>query len=302
VARILEILRIRGTGVTRTIASFLIAMVLWAIPSLAQDGPPAGYVIEFKLAGEDASAKTAIVRKGQELPPKLMMPVFSGDVVFLRDPDSRMVVELGGGELIELGTTLMRQDIAGEIDTGDGTWGIIAAIGNIMAGEDEQAPENMVARGGAIKLPMALREGNFLLRGRRNLWLGWTGGKAPYSVALVAEGTETVLARDVQGDSGEFVLPEVVPDKFTMVLRDAERQTVQARFRLADQHPELPKGMAGKSASATRALVAAAWLTSRDGGAWTVEAAQMLHAIGNESAMALLARIQAGWKLDQPAP
>ena len=97
-------------------------------------------------------------------------------------------------------------------------------------------------------------------------------------------------------------MPEVVPDKFTMVLRDAERQTAQARFRLADQSPEFPKGMTGKSASATRVLAASAWLTSQDGGAWTVEAAQMLHATGNEAAAALLARIQAGWKLDQATP
>ena len=64
----------------RRLMALLFGLVLLAVPAAAQKAP-AGYVVSVALAGVD---KTAIVRGGSELVPKLMMPLYDGDVVFLR--------------------------------------------------------------------------------------------------------------------------------------------------------------------------------------------------------------------------
>ena len=66
--------------------------LLWLIVWLTLSGgmvraagqTPAGYLVAIALKGQDRSQKTAIVRQGKELEPRLMMPVFQGDDIFLR--------------------------------------------------------------------------------------------------------------------------------------------------------------------------------------------------------------------------
>ena len=280
------------------IVSLLIILGLAADAARASEANPASYIVEVQLNGEDARIGTAVVRSNAELPPRLMMPLLANDEVFLRDPTSRIDIETGDGETIVVGAGRMRVRISGEIDTGDSTWGIIAAIGGIIAGDGEQAPENMVAKGGDLKVPMALRSGNLLLPGRRQLWLGWSGGEAPFAVSLVLDGAETQLATGVAGNATGLVLPETLPKRFGLVIRDGRQHLVQMRFRFSDAPPPEVPGTSGKTGTITTPLAQAAFLTGQQDGAWTVEAAQILKASGTPAADALLARIQAGWKLE----
>ena len=58
---------------------------------------PAGYVIAFELQGEDLAKGTAVVRAGKELAPRIYMPLFDGDAVFVRDAASRVIVDVADG-------------------------------------------------------------------------------------------------------------------------------------------------------------------------------------------------------------
>ncbi len=270
-----------------------------AIAAVAGDRTPAGYVTEISLSGEDAAAKTVIVRDGGEIAAKLMMPVYDGDIVFLREAASRIVLETGGGMTVRIGGSVMRFAVTGELDTGDSTWGIIAAIGGVFSGDDEPAPENMVSKGGTLKMPMASRGSNMVLKSRQALWLGWEGGTAPFTVSLAGEGGETRLAAELSGTEAEIVLPAAVKERFTLVVRDAEQQKVQVRLRLAER---LPEGAPPASASAAGTLALAAWLTGQGEGTWRIEAAQMLHGSTAAAAPALLDKIRTGWRYSAPAP
>lgn len=279
------------------IVSLLMIMGLIVRPADADEARPASYIVAAQLNGEDARIGTAVVRNNAELPPRLMMPLLANDEVFLRDPTSRIDIEGGNGETITVGADRMRVKISGEIDTHDSTWGIIAAIGKIIAGDDEQAPENMVAKGGDLQVPMALRSGNLLLHGRRKLWLGWSGGEAPFAVSLSLDGAVTDLASGVAGSAADLALPEAMPERFTLVVRDARQHRIPIRFRFSNSPPPASPGTPGKPGTVTAQLAQAAFLTGEQGGAWTVEAAQMLKASEAPAAQALLVRIQAGWKL-----
>ncbi len=277
------------------ISLLTILMVPMALAAAPQ--APAGYLVSIKLAGEDAAVKTVVVRDGTELAGKLMMPLFEGDVVFVRDPASAVGIELGDGTTMTLGQGVARFEMKGEIDTGDGTWGILSAIGGVFADEDQQAPENMAAKGASLKMPMAVRGTNLLSRDRKSLWLTWEGGKAPFAVSLETASGETPLLADVSSNSAAVPIETVKAEKFTLIIRDAEQQKLPLRFRLAAQ---LPAGLPVTGSSQASLLAAAAWLSGHKG--WSIEAAQVLQAAGTDAALALRDKIAGGWTYQASAP
>lgn len=282
----------------RSIVPVLAMAVMVLSGAVRAEETPAGYVVAVTLAGEDASAKTAVVRQGKELPAKLMMPVFAGDVVFLRDAASRIALELGQGNTVEVGGSLARYNVEGEIPTGDDAWSIFKAIGTVLAGDGEEIPENMAAKGdeAELKMPLAVHGANFIVVGERNLWLAWTGGKAPFLVTLTQDGKETVLPKS---DSREANISVKPGKRFSVAIADAGHQVVPVRFRMRDSLPSMPEELRKAAPGpAADALILSAWLLTQDDGAWAVEAAQALHtrAPADQAAAALLERVIAGWK------
>jgi hypothetical protein len=275
----------------KTLFLSLLMITVWAAaPAMAAEKTPSAYVIDIALTGEDAAANTVIVREGAEIAAKLMTPLFAGDIVFLRDPASRVVLETGAGLHVTVGAENMRFTVTGEIDTGDGSWSILAAIAGIFAGEGEQAPENMIARGGTLKVPAAVHGANLVLpRDRLALW--WEGGKAPFTVRWTYGDADRVLATGVT--ERKLTVPVVadgaraLPERFTLVISDAEQQKVQIRFRVAAALPDGPGGSR---------LARAAYLTSLDDGAWSIEALQQLAAEPSGAAGQLAGHIAAGWR------
>ena len=263
---------------------------------------PAGYVVAISLKGQDLAQKTAIVRQGKELEPRLMMPVFEGDAIFLRDMQSRITVELGNGQTVDVGGGTPRYEVKGEIDTGDDTWSIIAAVGAILGSSGSDAgiaPDTMAAKGIGITVPMAVHNANYLVRGSRGIWLAWQGGTAPYSVSLGAEGAENLHQDSINVPEITFSMPADSPERFAVIIRDANGGSAVVRFRVAEALPDLPGDVAARRDSPAKHLAAAAWLTGVKDGAWSVEAAQALKAKADSepAAAALLGQIEAGWRL-----
>jgi hypothetical protein len=277
----------------------LVFLCLLATQALAA-GTPAGYVVSVALSGPDAVAKTAVVRGGQELPPKLMMPLFAGDVIFLRDSHSRVAIELGDGKEVSVGGNLQRYDVEGEIPTGDDAWSILSAIGSVLAGDEEVTPDNMVAKGDdkSLAVPLAVHGANFIAKGERKLWLTWTGGEAPFVVTVRQADTTTALL-PIATRNVEVPVTSHSGDRFSISIADARGQAATIRFRVRDAEPVAPasvqSAVAGES---VEALVMATWLMSQEEGSWVIEALQGLHAqaASNQAAAALLDRVIGGWR------
>jgi hypothetical protein len=282
----------------RIILAALAALAMLVNPALAQGRKaPAGYVVSLALAGAD---KTAIMRDGQELVPKLMMPLYAGDMVVVRDGASRIGLEMVAGERIEVAAPA-RYEVKGEIPTGEDAWPVIEAVVSIL-GDGEQIPEYMVANGeeGGLALPMAVQGPNFLVKGERKLWLAWTGGTAPFKLIVDVDGRAQPFA-GVEARQFELPIPARSVDRFNVTIRDAAGATARVMFRFRNLLPEMPQALndAGPGESVD-ALLLAAWLTARHEGDWSVEAAQILHrrAASDQAAAALLDRIVRGWKLN----
>ena len=76
----------------KTILLSVLMILMAAVGVSAEERAPAGYLVTLKLAGADATAKTVVIRDGVEIAGKLMMPLFDGDAVFVRDPKSSIGV------------------------------------------------------------------------------------------------------------------------------------------------------------------------------------------------------------------
>jgi hypothetical protein len=275
----------------RIVLAALAVLALLLGTALAQGGKaPAGYVVAIALAGAD---KTAIVRDGQELVPKLMMPLYAGDVVLVRDPASRIGLEVGAGGRIEVAASA-RYEVKGEIPTGKDALRVITAVAGILGGGEAKTD------GGALKLPMAVPGPNFLVKGGRKLWLAWTGGKAPFKLIVDVDGRAQPFP-GIAARQFELQIPAKSVNRFNVTIRDSAGGTARVTFRFRDLLPEMPRALkdAGPGESVD-ALLLAAWLTTRHEGDWSVEAAQILRqrAAGDPAAAALLDVLVHGWKLN----
>lgn len=280
---------------------FVLGFLFWQAPSYAADREAVAHIVEVELVGEDLIKGTVVVREGTEHKPQIWMPLYDGDILFVRDPKSRLLVDYGAGGRVEVGGKSMRMTVSGDTAHGGETWGLITAIGSLLAGEDdEEVPANLISKGeeSALQVPGANRTPNNLLRSDAPVWVAWSGGAAPFTAVLDAGGKERTLplngARDVH-----FDIPKDAGQRVTLIITDAGKRSVRVPFRLRDRLPAVPADVSGGNVPEGFApALLAAWLAAQDDGAWRLEAVRMLrNAAGEKPELKRLSdALLAGWR------
>ena len=279
----------------------VISFLFWHTPSFAADREAVAHIVEVALAGEDLAKGTVVVREGAELKPQIWMPLHDGDIVFVRDPKSQVLVDYGAGGRVEVGGKAMRVTVSADTAHGGETWGLITAIGSLLAGEDdEEVPANLISKGeeSALQVPGANRTPNSLLRGEAPVWVAWSGGAAPFTVMLDAGGKESPLTPSGEREA-RFDIPKDAGQRVTLIITDAGKRSVRVPFRLRDKLPAPPPEVSGANAPEGLApALLAAWLAGQDDGAWRLEAARMLrNADGDKPEFKRLSdALLAGWR------
>jgi len=281
--------------VARILAYLLIMLGLLGTvaPTQAQDVRPAGYIMAYELKGTDAEKGTVVVRKGAELQPKLLMPIYDGDSVFIRDETSRITLSLAREGNLVVSGKLMRKDIAGEMASGDDSFTIIEQIVAILAGRgDDDSFSVLVSKGAetgeAIKVPFVVRGRNYILRTGEPIRLTWTGGEGPFSVKV---GNGKTITQDTR----EIVITADVlaASKFAVTIADARKRKLRIAFEVRKALPSVPVKVKARD---TTGEVTAVWLAGRDNGAWRFEAVRQLRALPrNETVAGLIAALEKGW-------
>lgn len=272
-----------------------------AAPALAADREPVAHIVEVDLQGEDLAKGTAIVREGTEHKPAIWMPLYDGDIVFVRDPKSRVLVDYGEGGRIEVDQTRMRVEISEKTAHGGDTWSIITSLGELLMGEEgEEVPTNLVSKGddGTLVVPVANRTPNNVLRNSAPIWIEWKGGAEPFTLTLEANGKDQPIGH-TKDRQAKFDLPKEAGQRLVLTIVDAKKRSVRVPLRLKESLPTPPAGLASDNPSSDLlpALIAA-WLARQDDGAWRIEAARMLRNAG--AANGKLTRVGdalfAGWR------
>jgi hypothetical protein len=277
--------------------SFLFAFISAVHAEEASEA--AGYVIAYDLKGADLARGTAVIRRGQELPPKLWMPLFEGDMVFIRDPASSVVLDMAEGGRIEVKGAEQRITV-GESGSGDGAWEVVTEIAALFSSEEnEDAPTNLMSKGDdSLAAPMAVRGPNFILRDDRPVWVAWRGGKGPYNLSIDIDGVRTVLGAKAETET-EIAIPETAKTRFALLIEDAFGTRQRIAFQLRKKTPEMPKDLADEAAQhgATQPVLAG-WLAAQDDGAWRIEVARMLRALpkDDKTAARLVSALAKGWR------
>lgn len=279
-----------------------LVLALAALGAAPVRGEPsrAAFVTAIELRGADETAGTAIRREGKELRPRLFMPLFAGDEVFLREAASRIVLETAGGAEQSVSGAGARFVVTGDAVAGGGFWNMLDAVADAIGGEsDDIAPDNMMSRdsGDVLGIPMAVHGANFIVDDGSPLWLAWSGGTAPYRIRISADGVALVLHGILANDT-VLDLPKPLPSRIKITLEDAGGRSAHVSLRRHEERPNA--GFGDVRAGLAKDLAYAAWLTGFQDGGWTIEAARLLRqeATTNPAARRLLNRIATGWRAD----
>jgi hypothetical protein len=270
---------------------------LLALPSAAEPAP-AAYVTAVELTGADSSEGT-IRRDGALLRPKLLMGLYTGDEIFLREAGSRIAIEAADGVEHVISGANARFTVADDTVPGDGLWGMLDAVSEaIGGGSDEVIPDNMITRddGQTLRIPMAVKGANHVVRSGGPIWIAWSGGTAPFRVTISAGETVTLL-EGLNEREALVDVPSAAKSRFRVKVEDAGGRTDTILIRLEEKRPEPTTGGSAVG-GLMREIAYASWLTRPDGGSWSIEAARLLkpRAGGHAAARLLLARIAEGWK------
>jgi hypothetical protein len=281
---------------------FVFGLVAFVAPASAADREPVAHIVEIHLQGEDLTKGTAIVREGAELKPAIWMPLYDRDIVFIRDPKSRVLVDYGTGGRAEVDQTRMRLEISAETAHGGDKWGIISALGELLMGEeDEQVPTNLVAKGddGTLSVPIANRTPNYVVANAAPIWIEWTGGAEPFTVTREADGKVQPIA-ETKDRLVKFTLPADAGQRVVLKIVDSKKRSVRVPLRVRENLPAMPADLAGDTSRDLQPALTAAWLAQQDDGAWRIEAARMLrNAQDNNAALKRVGdALFAGWRPD----
>jgi hypothetical protein len=268
----------------------LIVLVLLALVPLAAGAADrrAGFIEIVALEAEDKALRTAIERGGQPLEPAVLMPVFAGDVIRLKSPDSFVRVVLADNTVLEIrGPREIVVDARPEkgvvTSVIDWAWDVVTG------GTGEETPTNLVSKGNGPYVAAA-PTGGTILRGEDPIYLAWVGGKAPFRVRAGR------IIYDTPEPSISFLPPSDSGNRIAVEIKDAAGASTRLTLRLAEAAPQPPEELAILVASKdARATVIAAWLAQQGKGRWRLEAMRRLHALkGYAPADRLLAALAEG--------
>lgn len=284
-------------------AAVTLTMLGCATSPAVSDPVPSAFVTVLDLKGLDRGEGTAIRRSGKGVRAQLLMPLYGGDEIFLREDGSRIVITTETDTEETITGPGAHFEVKAADGGGSGFWSMLGAVSDALAGADgELAPDNMMTRDTdeAITIPMAVRGTNHIARDGKPVWLAWRGGKAPYRLSFVLGGK--VSAREgVSGHEASIELPPNAPDRLRITIEDSVGRRASIKLRLHTVRPAPNFGNAASSAGGTpKHLIYAAWLTSHDEGRWSLEAARMLRNTADAPSMLLYERITTGWRATQP--
>jgi hypothetical protein len=239
--------------------------------------PPLGFVTDMDLQGKDATNSKGL---------KLFAPLVVQDEIKLSDPKSFVVIALANGE-VKVTSANSPFVLKNEKAIAREEWTLISAIGQIFGGDgSEQVPDNMVARGGTLEIPMMAARTNYVDGNRRQLWFGWVGGKAPFKVTIEFPNASQIVA-GIDNTDIEINLAQALPKQIFVSIVDAKGTLKRFRIRSAGVVPKAPTQI-GRSVFAN-----ASWLMKQNEGKWRLETAQMLRA-GNRTARIIADKIALG--------
>jgi hypothetical protein len=269
--------------------------VVPTLPAQAAVGPCSTPTVAFVKDVQGSDDSVRIARGGSEGPLGVFSPLCEGDVLKLGSSADRVVVAIAGA-------SHPREFRGPSSHTIGGAETASQSVSEIIEGRLLPLGDRMVAQGlgrSAEEFTFGLldleAESAQIKSGFRPLWVGWTGGQAPFEL-LVLDPEDRIFASTTLSDKSTTIAArEIVPGRYSIVVKDSFGRTNQTFFDAVETAPPAPEVEAptwmGKD---TAAMFSAFCVASEDPFTWSYEAAQILNqatdnGLDREAALALLA-------------
>jgi len=235
-----------------------------------------------------------IQRGGAEAALSVFSPLCEGDILSLKTTSDRVVLGIAGNS----GPNEIRGPksfTVGAASTGS------QSISQIIEGRLLPLGDRLVGQGlgrssgefgfGLLDLET---ESAQIKAGFRPLWVGWSGGQAPYEL-LVLDPTDRIFASSTLSETATILPARTIdPGRYTIVVKDAYGRTRQTFFDAVEDVPSttaaaVPDWMGEDTA----VMLAAFCVAAEDPYVWSYEAAQQISAakdagLDREAALALI--------------
>ena len=253
-----------------------------------------------------APARLAVARQGTRFQPATYLLLRVGDELIVEDAESRLVARCGGREVVvtraESPFVVSYEGAPPDLLENLLAWareflgGGVAAPGSTASvavrGEEDEP----------LAIPMLKDRSVFTGAGRREIALGWYGGRPPFGLRLYDITHRLQIASEPLLGEREAILSAraaLAEGSYEVEVVDATGVYAREGFEvvLGEKLPRPPKALSGATRSdPIRATLRATWIASIDEGSFVLEGYQQAAALGpsHQPARLLQQKLRAG--------
>jgi hypothetical protein len=238
---------------------------------------------------EGPAGGLAVMRDGQRLQPLAYLSLREGDELIVDAPDARLVARCGAGEVsVTRGTSPHRVRFDGNPTTvADNlrAW-LVDFLSGVDVAAEPPGKTSVVVRGDEearlLDIPLLTTRSAMVGAGRRELAVGWWGGRGPFRVRLYDPDRRLMLA-EASGVTARSTVVSfddaLAPGSYSVEIVDASGRYARGDLEAVEPAaiPRIPKALRDAAAEgAIGATVNSAWIASANGGVFALEAYQDL--------------------------
>lgn len=259
-----------------------------------------------------------VIQRGKSAMPAVRFQVLQeGDTVAARK-DAQVEIRLGEGKKAVTVTAANSPYRIARVGEVPGSWSrmlgwlrnmALSSVGKGVASEErlQMAATRGAGQRSPLSAPLLVNNAALLMTGQRPLHLAWTGGQPPYSIRLVEMSTGRVLMEAGGLHKASARLPDVAfaPGGYQLHIGDGAEssQMLNIHVLATEELPARPSA-AGDPALGPEGgeFYYAAWLSTREGGKWRLEAYQRLLVLQSSEAAFLREALARGQAVEMPNP
>lgn len=266
-------------------------LATWLVTTYATTTqPPIGRIDDFDGTASDYLLK----RQGEEQAIALFMPVFSDDIIIIKNKQHSLQLFLQGETqpvTVSYPESPFTVQATGKVPSRlDNFWESTKKFFSYwFTITQPNVPQPVHSKGTELSMPLLEKQSIFkpaiLTAGKRALSVAWVGGKAPYQIQLATSQGKPLLTVETEKTSvtlPEFPLETGKAYRITIKNVDApDWQKIIRGFQVVAHRPESDELTNIHLPEKTRQTLQAAWLAKQHGKQWSFEAYQLAVSIKN---------------------
>lgn len=235
-----------------------------------------------------------IDRAGKHIKVSVLSPLYRGDKIIVQANDASLSF-MANDQSITVNRSNSPYTISSQAEPSPLSR-LVAKVSLLLGAEDGSYTVGAVSRGKALNIH-SLDTPNVKVLARDAYYLRWNNGRAPYTIEITDEATETLLASEVNISAMESYvdIKEPLPETLLVSIEsDIQKKLYSLKVITKQELPAAPTELIENRSQSTPAMYAY-WLYTKEDGVWAFEAIQQLKLLADNNdplAKALLGKLR----------